>query len=115
MLIPDIIRIGSYDYKTNIVDKQIILNGQQCKGMIDYEFHTIEIDNSVQDIQGQEQTFLHELIHGIVYSRSLELGEDLEKIVDEISIGLHQVIKDNPKIFMNKPLPCKKEDNNGTI
>lgn len=112
MLIPEKVRIGSCDYKVKISDELIVLDTRQCKASIDYEFHTINIDYTIQDIQGQEQSFLHELVHGIVHSRSLDLGENEEKIVDEIAIGLHQVIKDNPSIFIDRSEVCCK---NGDI
>lgn len=101
MEIPSKVRIGSVNYKILIDDKTIVLNTQQCKGKIDFEFHKINIDSSIQDKQGQEQTFLHELIHGIVRERNLDLEkDDDETIVDGLAIGLHQVIRDNPSIFI---------------
>ena len=100
MEIPQKIRIGSYDYDVKLEDKTLVLNAVQCKGMIDYEYHKINIDTGIQDKQGQEQTFLHEAIHGIVNTRSLDLDNSNEEtIVDEIAMGLHQVIRDNPNIF----------------
>lgn len=102
MEIPDKVRIGSVDYDVIIEDKTIVLDSSQCKGKIDYEFHKINIDSSIQDKQEQEKTFLHELVHGIARERSLDLEKaDEETIIDEISIGLHQVIRDNPEIFLN--------------
>lgn len=100
MNIPEKVRIGSCDYSVNIIDEKLILNARECKGIIDYEFHNIKINNEVQDMQGKEQTFLHELLHGIVKERNLDLSNsDEETIVDEIAMGLHQVIRDNPYIF----------------
>ncbi|WP_271810549.1 hypothetical protein [Clostridium beijerinckii] len=102
MNIPGKVRIGSIDYEVIIEDNTIVLDAVQCKGKINYEFHKISIDSSIQDKQGQEQTFLHELVHGIVEERSLDLKQDDEEtIIDEIAIGLHQVIRDNPDIFFN--------------
>lgn len=100
MNIPKSTRIGSSDYSVITSDEILVVNGQECKGMIDYEFHKIKINNEVQDKQGREQTFLHELIHGIVRERNLDIEKsDEETIVDEIAMGLHQVIKDNIEIF----------------
>jgi hypothetical protein len=99
--IPNKVRIGSIDYEVTVEDKTIVLDAVQCKGQIDYEYHKINIDSSIQDKQGQEQTFLHELIHGIVRERKLNLeNADDETIVDGIAVGLHQVIRDNPNIFI---------------
>lgn len=102
MEIPNKVRIGSVDYEVTVEDKTIVLDAVQCKGKIDYEYHKINIDSSIHDKQGQEQTFLHELIHGIVRERNLNLeNTDEETIVDGLAIGLHQVIRDNPEIFFN--------------
>lgn len=100
MNILDKVRIGSSDYSVIISNETLVVDRQECKGMIDYEFHKIKINNEIQDEQGQEQTFLHELMHGIVRERNLDLSNsDEETIVDEIAIGLNQVIRDNPEIF----------------
>ena len=94
------VRIGSSDYSVIISSETLVVDRQECKGMIDYEFHEIKINNEIQDKQGQEQTFLHELVHGIIKERSLDLqNSDEETIVDEIALGLHQVIRDNSEIF----------------
>lgn len=102
MEIPGKVRIGSVDYEVTVEDKTIVLDAVQCKGKIDYEYHKINIDSSIHDKQGQEQTFLHELIHGIVRERNLNLNADEETIVDGLAIGLHQVIRDNQHIFIKK-------------
>ncbi|WP_195430935.1 hypothetical protein [Clostridium sp. D46t1_190503_E9] len=102
MNIPKKIRIGSSDYLVIISNETLVVDRYECKGMIDYEFHKIKINDLVQDGQGQEQTFLHELVHGIIKERSLDLNNsDEETVVDEIALGLHQVIRDNPEIFKN--------------
>lgn len=100
MNIPEKIRIGNYDYSVNQSDKTLVLKAEQCKATIDFDFHQIKIDTSIQDKQGQEQSFLHEVVHGIINERSLDLANsDEETIVEEISKGLYQVIRDNPDIF----------------
>lgn len=100
MNIPNKVRIGSSDYSVRLSNETLIVDRQECKGMIDYEFHKIKINHEVQDKQGQEQTLFHELVHGIIRERNLDLqNSDEETIIDEIVLGLHQVIRDNPEIF----------------
>lgn len=102
MNIPNKVRIGSVDYSVVITDEQLILNGRVCYGTIDYDQTQININNSIHNLVRQEQTFLHELIHGIIKERSLDIkNSDDETIVDEIALGLHQVIRDNHNIFLN--------------
>lgn len=109
MEIPSKVRIGSVDYEIVIEDKTIVLDAVQCKGQIDYDYHKINIDSSIQDKQGQEQTFLHELIHGIVRERSLDLEKvDEENIVDGLAVGLHQIIRDNPQIFIKRVIESEE-------
>ncbi|RDY22870.1 hypothetical protein CHF27_011150 [Romboutsia maritimum] len=97
MEINDKIKIGSMEYKVTKTDKPLILDNKECKGTIDYENLVINISTNIAE-QRQEETFIHEVLHGIIRERNLIL-EDEEMIVDEISKGLYQVIKDNMDIF----------------
>ena len=100
--IPKQIRIGSMNYDVKISNNVILEENKQCYGHIDFNRHSIMIDNTLQDTQGQEQTFLHELVHGIVNERNFDLkSSDEEMITDELATGLHQVIKDNPFVFQS--------------
>lgn len=101
MLIPESIRVGSCFYNVELTDEPILLGNQLCYGLCDTEKHEITVNTNLQDIQGQEKTFLHELFHAMVNERSLDLeNSDTETIVDELAIALHQVILDNPEIFI---------------
>ena len=97
MEIKDKIKIGSMEYEVIKTDKPILLDNQTCDGIIDLENLFIEI-NTNRANQKQEETFIREILHGIVYERNLIL-ENKEMIVKEISKGLYQFIKDNPTIF----------------
>lgn len=97
MEIENKIKIGSMEYEVIKTDNPILLGNEVCNGIIDYENLFIEISNN-RAIQKQEETFIHEILHGIIHERNLIL-EDEEMIVEEISKGLYQVIKDNPEIF----------------
>lgn len=99
MKIPEIVRVASVDYDVNLKDESLILDGIQCDGAIDYYYHTIELDRSVQDVQGLQITFLHELVHAIVRENKIDLAGDFEEVTDKLAYGLHQIIRDNPEIF----------------
>jgi len=94
------VRIGSMDYKVLLNDKLILEDGKECFGAINFRKKEIKINNELQDIQGQEETFLHEILHGICEERNFiyEKNDD-ETITEELARGLHQLIKDNPKLF----------------
>lgn len=101
MEIPSKIRIGSIDYDVKLTKENLVCDGKECAGTIDYNFHIINIQEGVQDKQAQEVTFLHELLHGIVRDRNVQV-ENEELVVEEISRGLHQVIRDNLEMFIEK-------------
>lgn len=103
MNIPKSVRIDSVDYEVILDNTTLIIDRAECKGTINLDYKTIRINNEVQSEQGQEKTLLHEIIHGIIYERDLDLRTaDEEAIVDTIAKGLHQVIRDNPDIFKKK-------------
>ncbi|SMC17218.1 hypothetical protein SAMN02745134_00262 [Clostridium acidisoli DSM 12555] len=100
MNIPSKVRIGSVDYMISRTDEIIIVNHQECFGDIDFNKKIIRIAQNIQDIQGEEITLLHEMLHGLVYERNFEYERcDDETITEEISRGLHQLIRDNPQVF----------------
>lgn len=101
MNIPECVRIGSCFYDVEFTDENLVIDGKACYGLIEFDNHVIKLCNKLGDAQQQEQTFLHELVHGIASERSIDFkNDDMEFIVDEISKGLHQVILDNPLIFL---------------
>lgn len=102
MNVPGVVRIGSFYYDVEFITETLTLDRQEVSAIIDYNNHVIQIRSQLGDIQQQEQTFLHEVLHGIVRDRSLDLGESEELIVEEISKGLHQVILDNPCMFIDE-------------
>lgn len=98
MNIPETVRIGSCDYVVELTTNNLVVDGKECYAQIDYNFHKISINSKLADKQHNEVSFLHELLHGIMKDRNLEL-ENEELVVEELSRGFHQVIKDNPKMF----------------
>jgi len=102
MNIPGVVRIGSCYYDVEFTNDTLTVDGREVMGVIEYYNHVIRIKMGMGDVQQQEQTLLHELVHGIARDRSLDLGENEETIVDEISKGLHQVILDNPRMFITE-------------
>ena len=99
MNIPKKIRIGSFDYNVDYTNETLILNAQQCYGLINYENTEIKIAKNIQNKQKQEQTFLHELFHGIVKEYKIDFTEDEENIVDKLANGIYQILKDNKELF----------------
>lgn len=98
MNIPDKVRIGSCDYSVEYTENSLVTDRKECYATIDYNNHKIMINKILGDIQLNELSFLHELFHGIIKERNVEV-ENEELIVEELSRGLHQIIRDNPEIF----------------
>lgn len=100
MNIPKKVIISGVEYDVIFEDKPLFCNNQRAYAHIDFDNKEISIDGGIQDSQGCNQSLLHEIIHGIVYDRELDFkNDDEETIVDQISKGLYQVIKDNPNMF----------------
>ena len=100
MIIPEVVRIGSCDYSVEYTDENIVVDHKECYADINYDNHAIRINNNIGDIQQKELSFLHEMFHGIVADRAIEV-EDEELVVEELAKGLHQVIRDNPEMFLD--------------
>lgn len=97
MNIPDKIKIGSKFYDVSISDKVLLLDREECGGLIDYEQMTIEL-NDQRSKQKVEHNCLHEIVHAICRDRDINF-EDNEKTVESFAKGLHALIVDNPDIF----------------
>ena len=106
MIIPELVRVGSVFYQVKTQDTPIVMNGVQCLGYCDYYSHTIMLDESMQDEQTMEQTFCHELVHAMIFERKVNLEAmgltnlQMEEVVDNLGIALHQVLLDNPDIAL---------------
>ena len=106
MIIPELVRVGSVFYEVKTQQTPIVMNGVQCLGYCDYYSHTIMLDESMQDEQTMEQTFCHELVHAMMFERKLNLeamglsNAQMEDVVDNLGIALHQVLLDNRDIAL---------------
>ena len=106
MIIPELVRVGSVFYQVKTQDTPIVMNGVQCLGYCDYMSHTIMLDLTMSDEQTMEQTFCHELVHALMFERKINLeamglsNTQMEEVVDNLGIALHQVLLDNPDITL---------------
>ena len=106
MIIPELVRVGSVFYEVKTQQTPIVMNGVQCLGYCDYFNHIIMLDESMQDEQTMEQTFCHELVHAMMFERKLNLeamglsNTQMEEVVDNLGIALHQVLLDNRDIAL---------------
>jgi hypothetical protein len=93
-MIPDNIKIGGLNYKIEFKDN-IIHEGRTCTGLIENDNLVISLlSNRPQD--RNYQTLLHEILHGIIYNRNLNIAETTEEfLVDELAYGLLEILKNN--------------------
>lgn len=98
---PKTVLIDSVRYKINYVDYPVILDGQQCLGMIDYNSGVIEIDSSKCGDTVLPKVLMHEIVHGILEERNVQdfLGDNTENIVDNLAIGFVNLIRQNPGLI----------------
>jgi len=99
MKIPKTIKIGWRTYKVEFVDERRDETGNLLDGQIDYSNRIIYIDKNLPNEDEKIVTFLHEIVHGIFNSKNHPEWDDNETLVEAVSEGIFQIMKDNPKIF----------------
>ena len=89
----DKIKVGGiiYDVEFKELDAESVVQLGWCN----YAKSKFEINNHNVSVQKQEQTIIHEMTHAIIHEAGLGFGDDEERIVNHISLVLHQVLKDN--------------------
>lgn len=100
MKIPDSVRISGVEYAI-VTEPNLRDSGQLLCGRIDYNSRTIYLSET--DCRSYEFRCIvlwHEIIHGILEDRRLQLDEDVEESVCEaLSRGIYQVLQDNARRF----------------
>ena len=90
------IRVGSYDVKVTPLTGE---EAEKCLGI----FHKTEMRMGFQDKyatkQLEAQIVLHEVCHAIYDVMDIHAKDGEERIVSQMSQGLAQVIRDNPKLI----------------
>lgn len=96
------VKIGYKEYE--IVKKEEVIElPNECYGKIDFDKEIIEIATKFNQNQ-QNQTFLHELIHGIFEKLDMNELKNNEQVVNQLSKEIYEVILDNPHIFTMKDI-----------
>lgn len=96
------VKIGYKEYEI-VKEPEIINLPEELMGQINFQEEKIRISTKYSQNQ-QNQSFLHELVHGILEKLSLRELNDNETIVDQIATTLYEVILDNPHIFTMKDI-----------
>ncbi|GAW63414.1 hypothetical protein FC65_GL000663 [Ligilactobacillus acidipiscis DSM 15836] len=84
------IKVGGIHYE--IFEKEIVENDPNEYGVCVYADNHIEIKSGLSD-ERKTQTLIHELLHAIFFEAGYEDHD--EKMVDQLSLVLNQVLKEN--------------------
>lgn len=96
----DKVKIGGLVYTVSKVeDLGHVLRSPGLVGGVDYHQLTIKLESEVNK-DFQEQTFVHEVLHGIFVESGYEDHE--EDMVNRIGKVLYQVLKENDFTFLRK-------------
>lgn len=94
------VKIGGLRYTVSEVeDLGHVERSPGMLGCIDYHQLTLKIEKNIHS-KMQEQTFIHELAHGILVEAGYEDHE--EEQANRIGKVLYQVLKDNDFSFIRK-------------
>ena len=98
-MIPNHIKIDAVMYNVIESPGPLLIKGLECTGTIDYCNNLISILETLGESQ-KKVTLMHEIMHGIVYERTLDLNKsDEETVVNELGKGFINVIRDNPELI----------------
>lgn len=103
MLIPTNLKIGGFDW--TVEKNQHVANEGSVFGTTHTHTQKFFLDPSTTD-QKNEQTLIHEIVHAVMWQSGLGKRLDRfndnkleEEIVQSLSMGLYQVLKDNKLKF----------------
>lgn len=89
----DKIKIGYSDYDIIVQSSEspLLVNGDECYGIIEHDNKKIYLNERFNKDQ-QNETLLHEVIHGIDEFMNIGLTEDQ---VERLGKGMYLVLKEN--------------------
>ena len=96
------IRIGPFDYELLFVERLQDEDGEACDGLQRYNATTIEIESTLSP-ESQLAAIWHEAIHAILDNAGIRPKLQKENVIDAISHGILQIIRDNQWILAHNP------------
>lgn len=90
MIIPKTLKIGNLTYAVKYKHEEDI----NAYGKSSMQEGWLHLDSSMPKAL-QEETFFHEIIHQILDQKSYATETKNENLVDVLSSGIYQVLKDN--------------------
>jgi hypothetical protein len=93
---PEKVKVGPYDISVKPLDKSEEKDNYGTFSSTDLE---IRLKEDFKTPHIAADTFLHELLHAVWFVHGIRAKDGEERIVNTLSTGLAQVIRDNPKAF----------------
>lgn len=107
--IPEAVDIGGVKYEVFVVtDRPLVQGPKRVYGGIDFEAPIINLDGNLVEGDRLELTFIHELVHGLIFDRELGdvLGDREEEFTLAFARGLYAFMKAN-NIWFEAPQEAK--------
>lgn len=102
MKIPNTVKIDGMEYTITLTNETIMNEDfKVLLGRIDYTQCKIVLDGKANE-QTVKATLMHEIVHGIMKERNIDMQTEQETFIDEIAKGFYNLINDNPEMFSNK-------------
>lgn len=99
MNIPYKVKIDGMEYTIELTNGTIINEDLKVLlGRIDYNQCKIVLDGKANE-QTVKTTLMHEIVHGIMKERNIDMQTEQETFIDEIAKGFYNLINDNPDMF----------------
>jgi hypothetical protein len=89
------VRIGHRDFKIEPFPQGF---GERLFGETDYDTLSIRVHDRLEP-SVKASTLLHEIVHAIYDEYGISKDDEEERVVNSISNGLSQVIRDNPDVL----------------
>ncbi|MBQ9364807.1 MAG: hypothetical protein IJT82_03435 [Schwartzia sp.] len=97
MLEIDSVVIDAVKYTVERTDIPIIVDGEQCRGDVDYNLARIRLSSNMEGAGREPQTLMHEIVHAMMYERDIEECNN-ERVVNSIASGVINLICNNPEL-----------------
>lgn len=93
------VMIDAVRYAVEETKDIILVDGQACRGSVDYNKAVIKLISDKEALgEGRRtQTLMHEVIHALLFERGCEEWED-EELVDALASGVINLIRQNPEL-----------------
>ena len=94
------VMIDAVRYTVEETIEVILVDGQACRGSVDYNQATIKLSVDTENMgDGRKpQTLMHEVIHALLYERGRYEDGDNEELVDTLASGVINLIRQNPEL-----------------